>query len=132
MIIRQEPDLEDELVDEGGGHSARDGAQPVNPVVRPALARHHGRAQRPGGVHTRAWGQDDINLVLRIHRNYFLAPTGAQGMLMSVCQGQVCLEQSIFIFLGQRAIKEHSESNRAVKKQLESYSRSLKYCLLFY
>ena len=32
------PDLEEELVDEGRGHPARDWAQPVNPVVRPAAA----------------------------------------------------------------------------------------------
>ena len=31
----------------------------------------------------------------------FLAPTGAQGMLMSVRPAQSALEQSIFIFLGQ-------------------------------
>ena len=77
-------------------------------------------------------------------------------MLMSVrsdvCLVQVCLEQSIFIFLGQRAI-EQSESNRVVREQSQnsqrairehsgchkralralksdSYSRSLKYCVL--
>ena len=48
------PDLEEELVDEGRGHPARDWAQPVNPVVRPAAAGHHGRAQGPRRVHTRA------------------------------------------------------------------------------
>ena len=43
----------------------------------------------------------------------------------SVRPVQVCLEQSIFIFLGQRAI-------RAIKAlKSESYSRSLKYCVLF-
>ena len=44
----------------------------------------------------------------------FLAPTGAQGVTLSVClsvrPASVCLEQSIFIFQGQRAIREQSES----------------------
>ena len=39
---------------------------------------------------------------------------------------QVCLEQSIFIFLGQIALREQSENtHRAL-----TYSRSLKYCVL--
>ena len=41
----------------------------------------------------------------------FLDPSGAQGVTLfvrlSVRAGQVCLEQSIFIFLGQRALREH-------------------------
>ena len=43
----------------------------------------------------------------------FLAPTGAQGVTMSVRYAQVCLEreQLIFIFIGQRAFKEQSEHN---------------------
>ena len=32
---------------------------------------------------------------------------------------QVCLEQSIFIFLGQRAVREHSENTRRALKQSE-------------
>ena len=53
----------------------------------------------------------------------------------SVCPAQVCLEQSIFIFLGQRAIralKKQSESTQKAIKAIksESYSRSLKYCVL--
>ena len=52
----------------------------------------------------------------------------------SVRPAQVCLEQSIFIFQGQRAIREQSESTqwalRALK--LESYCRSLKYCVLYF
>ena len=45
----------------------------------------------------------------------FLAPTGAQGVTMCVCLTvrhnmlKTSLEQSIFIFLGQRAIREHLE-----------------------
>ena len=43
----------------------------------------------------------------------------------SVRPVQVCLEQSIFIFLGQRAVRKQSENTHT-----ESYSRSLKYCVL--
>ena len=64
----------------------------------------------------------------------FLAPTGAQGVTMSVrpfvCAGQSCIEQSIFIFLGQRSIREPSRAIRALKS--ESSSRSFKYCSLIY
>ena len=72
--------------------------------------------------------------------NLFLAPIGAQGVTIWVRPFvrlvQTCLEQSIFIFLGQRAIKEHWEHSvihqRAIKAlKSESYSRSLKYCVLF-
>ena len=38
--------------------------------------------------------------------NIFLVPTGAQGVTMSVCPLQSCLEQLIFIFLGQIAIRK--------------------------
>ena len=54
-----------------------------------------------------------------------LAPTGAQGVTLSVCLsvrpsvcvGQFCLEQSIFIFLREsnQAVREHSESNQSMK-----------------
>ena len=58
--------------------------------------------------------------------NIFLVPTGAQGVTMSVCPLQSCLEQLIFIFLGQIAIRERSSSQRALRAlKLESYSRSL-------
>ena len=55
----------------------------------------------------------------------------------SICAGQSCLEQSIFIFLGLRAIRalrEKSESNQRAIRVLksESYSRSLKYCVLLF
>ena len=57
---------------------------------------------------------------------FFLAPTGAQEMLMFVCSVQTCLEQSIFIFLGQRAI-EHSENTQTtVKEQSKKSQRALK------
>ena len=50
---------------------------------------------------------------------HFLAPTGAQEMLifihMFVRSVQVCLKQSIFIFLGQQALREQSESNQSLK-----------------
>ena len=43
----------------------------------------------------------------------FLAPTGAQEMLMFVLMAKVCLiEQSIFIFLGQRSLRKQSGSSR--------------------
>ena len=51
-----------------------------------------------------------------------LAPTGAQEMLISVRPFQVCLEQSIFIFLGQRAIRalrEKSESNQSIQIMIQ-------------
>ena len=56
-------------------------------------------------------------------------------MLMSVCLSvclclcQTCLEQSIFIFLGQRALREpseHSESNQRVLEHSESTKRAIK------
>ena len=53
----------------------------------------------------------------------FLAPTGAQGVTMSVRPSvrhnmlRNSLEQSIFIFLGPRAIREHSESNQEYYNQ---------------
>ena len=69
---------------------------------------------------------------LGIHsfRNLFLAPIGAQGVTMSVClsvrPAHYALEQSIFIFLGQRAIREQSSSQRALRAiKSESDSRSL-------
>ena len=54
---------------------------------------------------------------------WILAPPGAQGMLMSVCpsvcSAQSALEQSIFIILGQRAVREQSESNQRAVKALQ-------------
>ena len=70
----------------------------------------------------------------------FLAPIGAQVMLTFVRafvrSGQICLKQSIFIFLGQkiqRVFRENSlvyrdyleSAQRALKEQSESYSWSL-------
>ena len=50
----------------------------------------------------------------------FWAPSGAQGVTLSVRlsvrAGQGCLEQSIFIILGQRAIKQ---SVRALREHSE-------------
>ena len=45
--------------------------------------------------------------------NIFLAPTGAQEMLIFVCAVQTCPEQTIFI--NQRPIKEQSESNQNIE-----------------
>ena len=60
----------------------------------------------------------------------FLAPTGAQGMLMCVCPSlrpaQSALEQSIFIFLGQRALREQAKSNQALREHSEGTQRALK------
>ena len=91
----------------------------------------------------------------------FLAPTGAQGVTLSVrlsvCPVTSCLEQSIFIILaqinkqtsleqsificlGQNAIREQSSTQRTLKEHSEStqkhnyqshINRSLKYCVLF-
>ena len=51
--------------------------------------------------------------------------------VMSVRLVQVCLELSIFIFLGQRAIREQSESNRAncVLLYCQAPTKT-KYCIL--
>ena len=47
----------------------------------------------------------------------FLASTGAD-LHSFICSVQVCLEQLIFIFLGQRAFREKLERNqRAIKEQ---------------
>ena len=43
----------------------------------------------------------------------FLAPTGAQGVTLSVCLAQVCLEHSIFIFLAQ--ILHEDFTQRAIR-----------------
>ena len=50
----------------------------------------------------------------------------------SVRPVQVCLEQSIFIFLGQRAVRKQSENTHRALRALksDSYSRSLKYRVL--
>ena len=38
------------------------------------------------------------------------------SLCVSVCAAEICLKQSIFIFLGQRALREHSECNqRAIR-----------------
>ena len=61
-----------------------------------------------------------------------LAPTGAQEMLMFVRSVQTCLEQSIFIFLGQRSIRavrerEDSESNQSIQiKVIQSEPKILR------
>ena len=57
-----------------------------------------------------------------------------------VTSWSVDLEQSIFIFLGQTALRERSKSNPALREhsesikalKSESYHRSLKYCVLFF
>ena len=46
----------------------------------------------------------------------FLAPTGAQEMLMFVLMAKVCLiEQSIFIFLGQRSLRKQSGNIKSIE-----------------
>ena len=54
----------------------------------------------------------------------FLAQTGAQGVTLSVrlsvCAAQTCLEHSIFILLGQRALREQSSSQRAIEQSESS------------
>ena len=35
-----------------------------------------------------------------------------ESQCLSVCPAQVCLEQTIFIFLGQRALRKQSKSNQ--------------------
>ena len=48
--------------------------------------------------------------ILSIERIIFLGSdrsSRSHNVCLSVCPAQVCLEQSIFIFLGQRAIREH-------------------------
>ena len=93
----------------------------------------HASAGAPGQVHL---SFPDIQGVCRSqpclnsHVINFLAPTRAQGMLISVCMYQTCLEQSIFIFLGQSALggpSEHLESSKRAIRALKSksYSRSL-------
>ena len=53
------------------------------------------------------------------HKTLFLAPTGAQGMLMSVCAAQSALEQSIFIF-------RLESTQKATKEQLSSQSITIR------
>ena len=50
----------------------------------------------------------------------------------SVPPVQVCIEQSISITQGQRALREQSENTHRALSALksESYTRSLKYCVL--
>ena len=79
------------------------------------------------------WDYFKFGTDFKLSINDFLAPTGAQVVTLSVClyvcAGQVCLEQSSFY------VREHSESNqRAISRALksESYSRSLKYCVLLH
>ena len=60
----------------------------------------------------------------------FLAPIGAQWMLMSVCMSVcaalTCLEQSIFKFLGQRSLKEQSEQSESNKSiNIRAYNNAL-------
>ena len=64
------------------------------------------------------------------------------NVCLSICAAQSTLEQSIFIFLGQRAFRKKSKGNLAVRKQSKSsqsitirvsqsvISHSLKYCVL--
>ena len=64
---------------------------------------------------------------------FFLAPIGAQGVTMSVCLSSTSLEQSIFIFLGQRSIREHSEQQNQSHTVIQSHTvGAFKYCVLFY
>ena len=44
----------------------------------------------------------------------------------SVRSVQVCLEQSIFIFLGQRALREQAKSNQALREHSKGTQRALK------
>ena len=64
---------------------------------------------------------DKRNRLCRLVRTQILAPTGAQGMLLSVCPSvcaaQTCLEPSIFIFLGQRALRGHSENTQRAQRE---------------
>ena len=45
---------------------------------------------------------------------------------LSVCAAQSALEQSIFIFLGQRALRKQPKSKLAVREQSEHYNKSHK------
>ena len=60
-----------------------------------------------------------LKQVIRIPTCLFLAPTGALEMLifvcLSVCPVKSCLEQSIFIYLGQRALRVHSDHSESTK-----------------
>ena len=57
----------------------------------------------------------------------FLALTGAQAVLISVCPGQTCLGQSIFNFLTQRTLKEHSDNNqRAIREHSDNNQRAIR------
>ena len=54
---------------------------------------------------------------------------------LSVRPAQVCLEQSIFIFLGQRAIEQSKSTRRTLREHLKPYYQShtvgaFKYCVL--
>ena len=44
---------------------------------------------------------------------------------MCVRSVQVCLEQSIFIFLGQRALRELDGTKRAIREQSENQSHTV-------
>ena len=58
----------------------------------------------------------------------FLTPTQALGVTMSVClsvrAAHTYLEQIIFIYLGQRAIREQSENSQRALKALGEHSDS--------
>ena len=69
-----------------------------------------------------------LHFLRKNHFRIVFVPTVAQGVTLSVClsirAGQVCLNQSIFIFLGQRAIREHSVIIKIRVMQLEPLSTS--------
>ena len=59
-------------------------------------------------------------------------PTGAQEMLISVCSVQTCQEQSIFV--GQRAVREQSESTQSFEiRVIQSEPKILRlvYCEVY-
>ena len=57
-----------------------------------------------------------------------MAPTEAQGVTMCVRpfvrSVQICLEQSILIFLGQRAIRAHRDHSKSNQRTLREQSES--------
>ena len=57
--------------------------------------------------------------------DYFLAPTGAQEMLIFVCL--FCVELSIFIFLVQTHFKS---TQRALREQSESTQRAFRFDMM--
>ena len=61
----------------------------------------------------------------------FLAPTGAQEVTLSICPSvptmKSWLEQSIFIFLGQRDIKQSKNTQGALREHSESTQRAIEH-----